>query len=120
MDPQALRDRTQRFAIEVGRFCDTLPRDRRVQEIANQLHDAAFSVASNYRAVCRAQTPKLFFAKLCIVLEEIDEVEGWLQALIDSGKSNDDRTHQLHNEATELVRIFAASKRTWLRNHQQR
>jgi hypothetical protein len=37
---------------------------------------------ANYRTVCRAQTPKLFFSKLCIVLEEIDEGEGWLQTLI--------------------------------------
>jgi four helix bundle protein len=120
MDPSELRERTQHFAIAIGRFWDSLPRDRRSQEIANQLHDAAFSVAANYRAVCRAQTPKLFLSKLCIVLEEIDEAEGWLLALIDSGKGNDDRTRQLHGEATELVKIFAASKRTWPRNHPTR
>ena len=84
------------------------------------LHGAAHSVAANYRAVCRAQTPRLFFSKLCIVVEEIDEAEGWLQTLIKSGKSTDDRTRCLHREATELVKIFAASKRTWLRNHPTR
>ena len=117
MRPHELRERTQRFAIDVGRFCDTLPRDHRSREIASQLHDAAFSVAANYRAVCRAQTPKLFFSKLCLVVEEIDEAEGWLQILITSGKSTTDRANQLHREATELVKIFAASKRTWLHNH---
>jgi four helix bundle protein len=117
VDPQQLRERSRRFAIEVARFCETLPRDYRSQELANQLHDAAQSVAMNYRAVCRAQTPKLFFAKLCLVVEEIDEVQGWLQTLIDSGKSADTRTRQLHQEATELVKIFTASKHTWWRNH---
>jgi four helix bundle protein len=119
MDPEQLRARARRFAVEVSRFCETLPRDHRSQEIANQLHDAALSVAANYRAVCRAQTPKLFFSKLCVVVEEIDEVQGWLETLIDSGKCRDERIRGLHQEATELVKIFTASKRTWLRNHQR-
>ena len=74
-------------------------------------------MASNYRAVCRAQTPKIFYAKLCVVVEEIDEVQGWLENLIASGKSATDCTRRLHAEATELVKIFTASKRTWWRNH---
>ena len=117
MDPEELRARSRRFALDIAKFCDTLPTDPRTQEIANQLHDSAHSVASNYRAVCRAQTPKLFFSKLCVVVEEIDEAQGWLQTLIESGKATDDRTRCLYKEATELVKIFTASKRTWLRNH---
>ena len=120
MDPEELSRRARHFAIEVGRFCDTLPRDHRSQEVANQLHDAAMSAAANYRAVCRAQTQKLFFSKLCVVVEEIDEAQGWLQILIESGRSADTRTIRLHQEATELVKIFTASKRTWLRNHPRR
>jgi four helix bundle protein len=117
MDPEQLRERARRFAIAISRFCETLPRDHRSQEIANQLHDAALSAAANYRAVCRAQTSKMFFAKLCIVVEEIDEVQGWLETFIESGRSSDDRARALLQEATELVKIFTASKRTWLRNH---
>jgi four helix bundle protein len=117
MDPAELRTRSQRFALEVGRLCDALPRDARTQEIANQLHDAAHSAASNYRAACRAQTPKVFFTKLCVVLEEADEALGWLETLIQGGKVSGDDVRRLHQEATELVKIFSASKRTWLKNH---
>ena len=117
MTPGQLRDRCTRFAIDVARLCQTFPRDPCTQEIATQLHAAAQSVASNYRAVCRAQSPKMFFAKLCIVVEEIDEAQGWLERLIASGQHDSADARRLHQEATELVKIFAASKRTWLRNH---
>ena len=118
MDPAELRARTKRFAVNVTKFCETLPADPRTQEIANQLHDSANSVASNYRAVCRAQTPKVFFSKLCVVVEEADEAQGWLEALIDTGKAASEDAKRLYRESTELVKIFTASKRTWLRNNE--
>jgi four helix bundle protein len=117
MTPPELRARTRKFALEISRFCETLPGDARTQEIANQLHDSAQSVASNYRAACRAQTGKVFFAKLCVVLEEIDEAEGWLDVLIETRKASGQHVTKLHGEAGELVKIFSASKRTWLLNH---
>ena len=119
MEPAELRARTKRFAVEISQFCDTLSRDARTQEVANQLHDAAHSVASNYRAVCRAQTPKLFFSKLCVVVEEIDEAQGWLEMLIASGRAEGPQARRLHAESTELVKIFTASKHTWLKNHRK-
>jgi four helix bundle protein len=119
MTPPELRERSQRFALDVGRFCETLSPDPRTQEIANQLHDAAHSTASNYRAVCRARTPKEFISKLCVVVEESDEVQGWLDALVSSGRGGA-VAKRLLQEATELVAIFTASKHTWLRNEAAR
>jgi four helix bundle protein len=118
MTPAELRARAQAFALQTGKFCDTLPRDSRTQEIANQLHDAAHSVAINYRAVCRARTPKEFIAKLCIVVEEADEAQGWLEILT-AGKKGGSEAIRLLQEATELVAIFTASKHTWLRNQKR-
>jgi four helix bundle protein len=119
MTPSELRERSRRFAADVTAFCDTLPRDSRTQHIANQLHASAHSAASNYRAVCRAQTPKVFFAKICIVVEEIDEAQGWIEALIASGKASGNEVQRLLQESTELVKIFTASKTTWLLNHRE-
>lgn len=119
MTPSELRARTKQFAVDISRFCDTLPRDDRTREIANQLHDSAHSVASNYRAVCRAQTSKLFFSKLCVVVEEIDEAQGWLETVMETGKASGAEVERLRQEATELVKIFTASKTTWLRNNRR-
>ena len=115
MTPPELRERSYQFALAITKFCDTLPRDPRTQEIANQLHDSANSVFSNYRAVCRTRTPKEFISKLFIVVEEADESQGWLQSLVAQGKGGD-AAPRLLQEATELVAIFTASKHTWLRN----
>ena len=93
MDPAELRARTERFAVDVSQFCDTLSKD------------------------ARAQTPKLFFSKLCVVVEEIDEAQGWLEMLIASRRAEGAQARRLHAESTELVKIFTASKRTWLRNN---
>jgi four helix bundle protein len=106
MTPLELRTRAQEFAVQV-------------QEIANQLHDSAHSAASNYRAVCRARTPKEFISKLCVVVEESDEAQGWLEGLVETGKGGPEAPRLLQ-EATELVAIFTASKHTWLRNEEAR
>jgi four helix bundle protein len=116
MTPQELRDRSQRFALDVDRFCDSLPTDKRSQEIASQLHAAAHSAAMNYRATCRARSTKEFISKLCIVVEEADEAQGWLDTIVKSRKGNAESAGRLLQEATELVKIFTASKTTALRN----
>ena len=116
MDAQELRDRSQKFALDVGKFCETLPKDERTREIASQLHDSAHSAAMNYRAVCRARSDDEFIAKICITVEEADEAEGWIDTLIKSGKTKGPEVQRLLDEATQLVKIFAASKRTIIRN----
>jgi four helix bundle protein len=118
MDAQELRDRSQRFALDVIQFCDTLPKDRRTQEVAGQLQDASTSTWMNYRAACRARSNAEFIAKLCVTVEEADEAQGWLQLLVESRKTNSPESQRLLRESTELLKIFAASKRTSIANHE--
>jgi four helix bundle protein len=73
MTPDELRSRTKKFATDTFRFCETLPSNRRAQEIAAQLVDAASGVGSNYRSVCRARSPDDFINKLAITLDCADE-----------------------------------------------
>jgi len=70
------------------------------------------STAANYRAVCRAHTKPTFIAKLSIVVEEADETVGWLKMLEDSGLATTDEVAPLKQEATELLAIFIASRKT--------
>ena len=119
MDPQELRQRSQRFALDITRFCDTLPKDARTQELAGQLHDAATSAAMNYRATCRAWSNAEFVAKLCVTVEEADEAQGGRQILVESGKASGGEVQRLLGEATELVKIFSATKRTSMANRRR-
>ena len=75
------------------------------------------SMAANYRAACRARSRSEFFAKLSIVVEEIDETVFWLEMLVDGQIVPEPKMRQLLKEANELVAIFAASRRTMRERH---
>src|SRR4051812_47733077 len=73
MTPQELRQRTKIFAIEVIRFCRSLPKTDESRVISWQLLRCGPAVGANYRATCRCRSDKDFIAKLGIVIEEADE-----------------------------------------------
>ena len=120
MDAEELRQRSHNLALAVTKFCEQLSRDDRTQEVAKQLHNAANSESMNYRAACRGRSHDEFVAKICITSEEADEVVGWLEKLMDSGRATGADVRRLHREATELMKIFAASKKTALANQKKR
>ena len=70
---EALRARTNRFAIASVRLFLALPKSPEAHVLGRQLLRAGTSVAANYRAVCRARTRAEFVATIRAVLEEADE-----------------------------------------------
>jgi four helix bundle protein len=107
--PEALRDRTKKFAMRVIRLFQHLPRSTEAPVLGKQLLRAATSVGANYRAAGRARSKAEFVAKIGIVVEEADETILWL---MESGIVKPDLLRDLLAEANELVAIFAASQRT--------
>ena len=107
-----LRQRTEAFAVAVVKFRETLPSTVAGRRIAQQLLDAATSVAANYRAACKAHTRPLFVSKLALVAEEADESEFWLRLIIKTGLQDGRTAAPLEREAHELACIFVASLRT--------
>ncbi len=80
--------------------------------IRGQLIRCSTSVASNYRAVCIAQSKASFISKLSIVLEEADESFFWLEFIIDEELLKKELVDPLLKEAEELIAIFVASRKT--------
>ena len=78
---QIFRERTKRFSIEIIKNVSELPYSDAISIIRKQIIRSSTSVASNYRAVCRARSEKEKFAKICIVVEEIDETQFWLETI---------------------------------------
>jgi four helix bundle protein len=111
MTPQELRERTWQFSRRTRRFCRPLLHDIETVDAARQLRRAASSAASNYRAACIARTTRNFIAKLDIVLEESDEADFWATDLDDAGLKSRE-LDWIIDEARQLTRIFAASRRT--------
>jgi four helix bundle protein len=69
-------------------------------------------MAANYRAAGRSRSKAEFIAKIGVVVEEADETVFWLEMLLDSGMVRPEKLQNLLAEATQLVAIFTASRKT--------
>ena len=106
-----MKKRTKKFAVDIIKFCDSLKVNKASSVIIYQLVKSATSTGANYRAACKSRSKKEFFSKICIVVEEIDESEYWLEVIKDSRLSNkNDELERLLIEATELNKIMSKSK----------
>jgi len=114
---QNLRFRTRKFAIDVFRFCDNLPRTPAYRIVSKQLMRSASSVGANYRAACHSRSRAEFISKLGIAEEESDESKYWLEILRDIDQDGQKpEIQRLYEEADELTRIIIASIRTAKQN----
>ena len=106
-----LKKRTKKFAVDVIVFCDTLKSSKATPVVTYQLIKAATSVGANYRATCRARSKAEFFSKICIVVEEADESEYWLEVIDETNLSNDKiELQRLLNESNEICKIMTKAK----------
>lgn len=120
MDTLELKDRTKRFALRVMSLVDDLPTSAKARVLSNQVLRSATSVASGYRAACRARSRADWIDKIGRTLEEADESALWLELIADGGLLTSERTSALQQEAIELTRIFSSihisSKARTIRN----
>ena len=107
---------TKLFAIEIVRFCASLPHTEDASVIRRQLLRAGTAVGANYRAVCRSRSSADFIAQLGLVIEEADEAAYWLEILADARLVASGTMDALRREAEELTRIFVSSRATARRN----
>ena len=112
MDSGELKNRTKQFAHRCVKLTMSLPDTYLGNHIRRQLIRCSTSVASNYRAVCIAQSKASFISKLSIVLEETDESYFWLEFIIDEELLKKELVEPLLKEADELTAIFIASRKT--------
>ncbi len=104
---EALKKRTRKFAVDVIIFCNSLKTCKASSVITYQLVKSATSTGANYRAVCRARSKSEFFSKICIVVEEADESEYWLEIINEANLSNDrEKLLRLIKEANEITKIM--------------
>jgi four helix bundle protein len=109
MDKYELQNRTKWLAINIIRLTKTFPGSQEAKIITYQIIKSSTSIASNYRASCRAKSDKDFIAKLQIVEEECDETVFWLEMIEELKLAKSEDVLPLHKEANELLAIFVAS-----------
>ena len=108
---EKMRKRTKKFAVDIIHFCGTLKLGKASSVIIYQLVKAATSTGANYRSACIARSKKEFFSKICIVVEEVDESEYWLEVIKDANLSNDKKElDRLLAESSEIIKITSKAK----------
>jgi len=112
MDEKTFKERTRRFALEVIRLVNELPRARTPDVIGRQLLRSGTSVGANYRAACRGRSTADVLSKLGIVEEEADESIYWMELLTEAGVVSADRLDGLKKEANEIAAMIVASIKT--------
>jgi len=109
---EKFKARTKTFAVDVIKLCKELPKNPSSRVISYQIIKSASSVAANYRAACRARSNKEFYAKLCIVVEEADESEFWIDLLIEAELlENKTQLENLHKESIEIMKIVSSARK---------
>ena len=106
-----LRNRTKAFAVRIVRMYAKIVKSDETRIIGKQLLRSATSVAANFRAVTRARSDKERFAKLSIVVEEVDETLFWLEILDEAELVKTEKLAELTKEAEELVKIFSSYRK---------
>ena len=105
------RLRTKKFAVAIVLFYAMYcKKTEELRVIGKQLLRSGTSVAANFRAFTRGRSHAERYSKMCIVVEEADETQFWLE-LIDEARLLEASTYEsLRNEIDELVKIFSTSK----------
>ena len=112
MNKEEFKTRTKKYAVQIIKFVQTLPKDSTSAIISRQLVRCGTSVGANYRASCRAKSRADFIAKIGIVEEETDETLYWFELLIETEIVCSDDVGNIMAEGNEILSIVVSSIRT--------
>lgn len=114
---ETIEKRLKSFAIRCIDAYKALPlADFVAQHIGKQLVRSSTSSATNYRAVRRARSQNEFYAKISIVVEEIDESVFWLEMLIELNYFKQEKLSNLIKDSSEVLLILSKSRKNTYSN----
>jgi four helix bundle protein len=105
------QSRTKQLALNAIKIYQTIPKNEEGKIIGRQFLRAALSVGANYRAVCRARSRPELFAKLCITVEESDEVLYWTEVLTESDLIRCETVSSFAQEASEILAVLSTARK---------
>ncbi|GAA4460030.1 hypothetical protein GCM10023189_34540 [Nibrella saemangeumensis] len=104
--------RLKQFMLRCIKVCQSLPDAYDAQHFARQLIRSSSSSAANFRAIRRGRSQKEYYAKLSVVIEELDESLFWLETLTFTETVVEGRLHDLIDEGYQVLKILAKSRKT--------
>jgi four helix bundle protein len=109
---ELFRNRTKFLALKIITLLSPLKYSDALGVMRKQIIRSSTSVASNFRAACRARSEKEKLAKLCIVVEEADETLFWLEMLVEAEFISVSFASPLQQEATEIIKVMSSYRKT--------
>ncbi|MDI6779113.1 MAG: four helix bundle protein [Bacteroidota bacterium] len=103
------RKRVYRFALDIIKFVDNLPKDKSCNVIGNQLLRSATSIGANIIEAGAASSKKDFTNFFNHALKSANETKFWIGLLRDSEKSISAASNNLLNEVNEIANILGSS-----------
>lgn len=107
-----LRDRTKAFAVQIVKFYCGLYEDPVKRILAGQVLRSGTSIGAHYREAYRARSVPEFISKVETLLQELDETIYWIELLVEAELATKESSHEVMNEANQLMSIFVASVKT--------
>lgn len=109
---EQLRARTKANAVAIIRLIRLFPKTEEARIVGRQLVRCGTSVASNYRAACRARSKAEFYSKISVAVEEADETDFWLEVTQESGIHESNELAFIKNENIEILKILSSARKS--------
>jgi four helix bundle protein len=103
-------ERTELFAISVYKMVKSASARYLDQVGFKQLFRSATSAAANFKAATRARSLAEYYAKICIVLEEMDESLYWINFVSKTNMIGKDKIEPIIIEAEILTKVFSKTR----------
>jgi four helix bundle protein len=100
---QQMRERTLSMSVEVHNLFQQKKIIQVDRPMVQQILRSSSSVAANWRAATRARSDAEFYSKICIVAEECDETQFWLEYLGRISIVTDSVSKNLRSEVEQHV-----------------
>lgn len=108
---EKLKKRFKNLVVESTRLYRILPNTGEAKIFGNQFLRSASSSGANYHAACRARSSKEFYAKMSIVIEELDETCFWIDIFEETNITSKIQLAALKEEALELLQISSTARK---------
>lgn len=106
---EKFRQRVYKFALDIIKFVEEIPKEQTSRIISGQLLRSATSIGANVVEAQGAASRKDYTNFFSYALKSANETKFWLGLLRDSGKAEREATDKLLKETTEIANILAAS-----------
>jgi four helix bundle protein len=107
---EIFRKRTMEFAVRTIKYIESVPFNSATRVLSFQLGKSGTSVGTNFRAFCRGRSKNEKFSKICVVVEEADESEYWLDIFSYTEYGNHQELTWLLSEIKEIIKITSKIK----------